>query len=77
MKFGAHSTGERLVYLYYDAIGDEAAAHREELRRFQERIAGDSARFVPLTVQEFVTRAVALARGDHRAYVDYLAERYL
>jgi hypothetical protein len=77
LKFQTPTREVRLVYLYYDAIGDEAAEHRNEIRRLQEAIASDPIRFVPMSVQEFILRAVRQVRDDHATYVDYLAERYL
>jgi hypothetical protein len=77
LKFQAPIDTVRLIYLYCDAIGDEAAEHRDEIRRFQAAIAGDPISFVPMSVQEFILRAVRRVRADHTAYVDYLAERYL
>lgn len=77
LKFGAATAKVRLLYLYCDAIGDEAAEHREEIRRFRKHIEADPVRFVPMSVQEFILRAVTRAREDHSSYVDYLAERYL
>jgi len=77
LKFGRPIEKIRLIYLYFDTIGDEAAEHRAEVRRFQELIASDPINFVPMTVQEFVLRAVSLCRAQHREYVDYLADRYL
>ena len=67
----------RLIYLSYDAIGEEASDHRAEIKRFQEIIHKDPIRFVPVTVQEVIARAVAVCRDDHREYVDYIADRYL
>jgi hypothetical protein len=67
----------RLVYLYLDAPGDEAAEHRGEIRRFEDSVGRDGIQFVPLSVKEFVLRAVSRLRADHPDYVDYLAERYL
>jgi hypothetical protein len=77
LKFQAPTEKVRLIYLYYDAIGGEAAEHRHEIRKFQEKISGDPVSFVPLSVQEFILRSVRQFRDDHRQYVDYLAERYL
>jgi hypothetical protein len=77
LKFETPAEKVRLIYLYCDAIGDEAAEHRHEIRCFQEAIASDPIRFVPMSVQEFVLRAVRRMRADHQTYVDYLAERYL
>lgn len=77
LKFQTPSEKVRLIYLYYDAIGDEAAEHRREIQQFQAAIAGDPIRFVPMSVQKFILRAVGRVRADHTECVDYLAERYL
>ena len=77
LKFGTATASVRLVYLYYDAVGDEASEHREEIRRFQDQIRTDPVRFVPMWVQDFILRAVTHQRARHQAYVDYLSERYL
>lgn len=77
LKFGTAIEKVRLVYLYFDAIGDEGEEHRAEVRRFQQRIAADPIRFVPMTVQEFILRALNRCRSQHEEYVDYLADRYL
>ena len=45
--------------------------------RSSQPFKGDPIRFQALTVQEFIVRAVHKVRAEHRAYVDYLAERYL
>ena len=77
LKFGTAAAKVRLVYLYYDALGEEAQEHRREIARFQEAVASDPVRFVPLSVQEFLVRAVRQLGSEHRAYIDYLTERYL
>src|SRR4029453_9119198 len=59
-----------LVYLYLDAPGAEAAEHRDELIAFQTAVQGDPIRFQPLTVQEFILRAVRQVRCEHQTYVD-------
>lgn len=77
LRFQARNAKMRLIYLYYDAIGQEAAEHAQEIREFQKLIARDPISFVPLSVQGFILRAIRGVRGNHVAYVDYLAERYL
>jgi hypothetical protein len=77
LSFGTASAKVRLLYLFCDAIGEEAAEHREEIRKFQSAIAGDPVRFDPISIQEFILRAVRRVRGNHSEYVDYLSERYL
>lgn len=77
LRHGVAAQKVRLVYLYLDAPGVEAAEHRQELASFEEAVKGDPIGFQPLTVQEFIVRAVHKLRAEHTAYVDYLAERYL
>lgn len=77
LTFQTPTNNVRLIYLYLDAIGDQAAEHRREIEQFQEAIADDQIRFIPMSVQEFILRAVRQVRADHTEYVDYLAERYL
>lgn len=77
LKFGKPADCVRLVYLYFDAIGEEAEEHRAEIRRFQQSVSPDPILFLPMTVQEFVLRAVSKYREEHKEYVDYLADRYL
>jgi hypothetical protein len=77
LKFGVPTGKARLIYLYCDAIGHEANEHRRELEQFQELVQADSFLFTPLSVQEFILRAVRRARTRHAEYVDYIAERYL
>jgi hypothetical protein len=77
LRFGCPAGKARLIYLYFDAPGDEAAEHRAEVRRFQELIGASPVHFVATTVQEFILRAERHCRETHREYVEYLTERYL
>ena len=77
LRFQAPNAKMRLIYLYYDALGQEAAEHAQEIREFQKLIARDPIFFAAMSVQEFILRAIRRVRADHAAYVDYLAERYL
>ena len=77
LKFGLPVDRWRLLYVYYDAMGAEAAAHREELQRFEAIVTRDGIYFDPMPVQDFIIGAVAHVRDAHPEYVDYLAGRYL
>ena len=77
LKFQTSADKVRLIYLYCDATGDEAYEHRREISLFQSQIADDPIRFIPMTVQEFILRAMRSVRQDHPDYVNYLTERYL
>ncbi len=77
LKNGLQIDQSRLVYLYYDAPGDEAASHRAEVTRFADVVVEDGITFTSMSVQEFIVRASSLLDDEHREYVDYLCERYL
>lgn len=77
LKWGIKKDMFRLIYLYLDAPGDEAAEHRAEIRRFQDVTDADGIHFVPVTVQEFIFRMIALHRNEHSKYIDYLSQRYV
>jgi hypothetical protein len=77
LKFGTSPEKVRLLYLYYDALGDEAEEHRREIARFAMKVASDPIRFVPMAGQEIILRAIRLLGAEHREYVEYLSERYL
>jgi hypothetical protein len=66
----------RLLYLWYDAGGEAGAAHAAEVADFLGRAAGDPVAFSSLSYQVlFCTMQPGLI-GPHRAYGEYLAERY-
>lgn len=67
----------RLIYLYLDAPGDEAAEHRAEIENFKAITDSDGIHFVPITVQESIIRMIKLHRKEHGKYIDYLSERYV
>jgi hypothetical protein len=77
LKFGISAGQFRLVYLYYDAPGDEAAAHRSEIKRFSELISTDGIGFQAMSVQRFIIRAASVLSDEHIPFVNYLSERYL
>ena len=66
----------RLLYLWYDAPGEESNRLRAELETFGEAARADAVHFVPLTYQHVILK-LAAARDARRAYVDYVTERYL
>ena len=66
----------RLLYLWCAAPGDEACGHRAEVDEFAAIARADGVDFGALTYQEVIAR-LASVRDGHRAYVDYLADRYL
>jgi len=67
----------RLVYLWYDVPGRDGTDHRDQVDRFTKIAKGDGISFQGITYQELILSLCREVRNEHKAYVDYLSERYL
>lgn len=74
-KFG--KDGFRLLYLWYDALGEEGATHRNEIGAFSEVVRADGVKFHAMSYQELIVRLSIEYRQEHERYIKYLTERYL
>lgn len=66
----------RLLYLWYDSLGDQGSNHRKEIEEFSEIVQSDGVIFHDMSYQELIIR-LAKQRKDHPEYISYLTERYL
>lgn len=66
----------RLLYLWFDALGESGFKHRQEVERFSEIAHSDGVLFHAITYQELITY-LSQYREQHKKYVSYLTERYL
>lgn len=69
--------GFRLLYLWYDALGEAGATHRAEIVAFAARARADGIRFHSISHQELIGRIAGTLRQAHPDYVSYLTARYL
>jgi len=69
--------GFRLLYLWYDVLGEDGARHRDEVGRFAEAAKRDGILFHSLTYQDLMTSMASELRQAHPEYIRYLTERYL
>lgn len=69
--------GFRLLYLWYDVPGAEGVQHRDEINEFASIASQDGVLFQERTYQEVILFLAEHFRDRHRAYVDYLVERYV
>jgi len=69
--------GFRLLYLWYDVLGEEGATHRKEIEDLSEVMKADSVKFHSLSYQELITQLSNDYRQEHKKYITYLTERYL
>lgn len=75
VAFGAG--GFRLLYLWYDGFGDEAARHRAEVEEFISVARSDGIKLHALTYQELIIRLAHEFRESTGDYIDYVSNRYL
>jgi hypothetical protein len=68
--------GFRLLYLWYDVIGEESKRHRDEIAEFSRVAKEDGVKFHSLTYQELIITLANQERSEHREYIQYLKERY-
>ncbi|KAF0154908.1 MAG: hypothetical protein FD159_2387 [Syntrophaceae bacterium] len=66
----------RLLYLWYDALGECGYRHRKEVEEFADKASADGVLFHAITYQELIIR-LAQFRGQHNNYISYLTDRYL
>jgi hypothetical protein len=74
-RFG--SGGFRLLYLWYDGLGCEAATHCAEVGQFLEIARADGIKVHGITYQELLLQLADAFRDSSRSHVDYLLSRYL
>ena len=77
MKKAFGKKGFRLLYLWYNVLGEEGAIHQEEIDRFIQIARSDDIKFHALSYQELIARISAEHRSEHQNYVKYITERYL
>jgi hypothetical protein len=66
----------RLLYLWYDALGDPGYHHRQEIEEFASVVRSDGVVFHETTYQDLIVR-LAQHRKNNEKYISYLTGRYL
>jgi len=77
LKANFGRNGFRLLYLWYDVLGEEGATHRNEIRSFSEVAIADGIKFHAMSYQELIVKLSNEYRLSHDRYIKYLTERYL
>lgn len=74
----SNKTEITLVYLWYDALGAEGAAHRNEIEDFRNKVEScTSIKVRHITYQEIICNLCKRLGDSHRDYLNYITERYL
>jgi len=69
--------GFRLLYLWYDVIGNDGFEHRKEIEQFTEIAKKDGIKFSHTTYQEVITKLSKEFYTGNKSYCDYMTGRYL
>jgi len=69
--------GFRLLYLWYDVLGDQGKCHQDEVTKFAKVTKEDGIKFHSLTYQKLITILAERFRTEHPEYIRYLTGRYL
>lgn len=66
----------KLLYLWYDVLGNQGTKHRAEVEDFAKIAKEDGINFHAMTYQELITVLDRNHRTEHSEYIKYLTERY-
>jgi len=77
LKRSLGKEGFRLLYLWYDVLGEEGAIHRKEIEIFREVVKADDIKFHAMSYQELIVHLSNEYRTNHGAYIEYITRRYL
>ena len=69
--------GFRLLYLWYDVLGQEGAVHRNEIEIFSDIVRSDDIKFHAISYQELIAKLSNEYREQHGQYINYITDRYL
>ena len=67
----------RLLYLWYDVLGEEGTNHKKEIDDFTKIVKSDDIKFRALSIQELIVTLSNYYRSNHEEYIKYITNRYL
>jgi len=70
-------SGFRLLYLWYDVLGQDGCRHRTEIEEFARIAKQDRIKFHSISYQELITILKKDYYNGNEKYIDYLTDRYL
>lgn len=69
--------GFRLMYLWYDVIGEDGLKHRKEIEQFAKIVRRDNIKFSHTTYQEVIMKLSKEYYRGNEVYCNYMTNRYL
>lgn len=77
LKTNHSKSGFRLLYLWYDVLGQDGVEHRNEIEQFAKVAKKDNIKFSHITYQEVIIKLSNNFYSENKNYCDYLTDRYL
>jgi hypothetical protein len=77
LKSKVGKNGFKLLYLWYDTLGEAGSLHRKEIECFTKIAKADGINFLSRSYQELISILSSRFRDEHPDYIKYLTERYL
>lgn len=74
-KYGKKSF--RLLYLWYDVLGEDGYIHRNEIEKFTAYTNADDVKFSSISYQELITFLADNNYDTNEKYINYITDRYL
>jgi hypothetical protein len=69
--------GFRLLYLWYDVLGDDGCRHRTEIEKFARIAKQDNIKFHSISYQQLIMKMKKEFYRGNEDYLNYLTDRYL
>ena len=69
--------GFRLLYLWYDVIGEDGVKHRKETEQFAKIVQRDNIKFSHTTYQDVIMKLSKEFYEANKDHCNYLSNRYL
>ncbi len=69
--------GFRLLYLWYDVLGEDGYKHKAEIEEFAKITKKDNIKFHSISYQELIAKLKKDFYNGNEVYIDYLTDRYL
>lgn len=67
----------RLLYLWYDVLGEEGYLHRKEIEMFKAFTKADDLKFSSISFQKLITFLSSNYYDKNKKYIHYITDRYL
>lgn len=77
LKNAYGKTAFRLLYLWYDVLGEEGHRHRNEIEKFTTIVKSDGINFSSISYQEVIKNLASTYYSGNESYINYLSDRYL